>query len=68
MDSLKIIKTFLITIMLLMPFTNKYINESQVVKNNLISIEEKEDNSNNIRKRVKLRPEKEVNNVYINKI
>ncbi|EJP6471494.1 hypothetical protein K8O96_04675 [Clostridium sporogenes] len=68
MDSLKVIKTFLITIMLLMPFTNKYINESQVVKNNLISIEEKEDNSNNIKKRVKLRPEKEVNNVYINKI
>ncbi|WP_409069594.1 hypothetical protein ACFLKB_09090 [Clostridium sp. FAM 1755] len=68
MDSLKVIKIFLITIMLLMPFTNKYINESQVVKNNLISIEEKEDNSNNIKKRVKLRPEKEVNNVYINKI
>ncbi|MCR1933482.1 hypothetical protein ACQX0N_01115 [Clostridium tepidum] len=69
MSSLKAIQTFLITIMLLMPFTNKYINENQVVKNNLISIEEKkEDNSNNIKKRVKLRPEKEVNNVYINKI
>ncbi len=41
MSSLKAIQTFLITIMLLMPFTNKYINENQVVKNNLISIEEK---------------------------
>ncbi|NFH28880.1 hypothetical protein FC832_09110 [Clostridium botulinum] len=70
MGSLKFISSFLITIMLLIPFTSKGLNENKIVKNisNLVLIEEKEDGSNKIRKRVKLRPEKEVNNIYINKI
>ncbi|EPY6472431.1 hypothetical protein ACWO4B_003127 [Clostridium sporogenes] len=70
MSSLKLINSFLITIMLLMPFTSKCLNEDKIVKNknNLVLIEEKEDDSNKIKKRVKLRPEKEVNNIYINKI
>ncbi|APF27869.1 TPA: hypothetical protein LA742_002316 [Clostridium botulinum] len=70
MSSLKLISSFLITIMLLIPFTNKCLNENKIVKNksNLVLIEEKEDGSNKIKKRVKLRPEKEVNNIYINKI
>ncbi|MCC5424200.1 hypothetical protein, partial [Clostridium botulinum] len=70
MGSLKLISSFLITIMLLIPFTNKGLNENKIVKNisNLVLIEEKEDDSNKIKKGVKLRPEKEVNNIYINKI
>nr|WP_025775679.1 hypothetical protein [Clostridium botulinum] len=70
MGSLKLISSFLITIMLLIPFKSKGLNENKVVKNisNLVLIEEKEDDSNKIKKRVKLRPEKEVNNIYINKI
>lgn len=70
MGSLKFISSFLITIMLLVPFTSKGLNENKIVKNisNLVLIEEKEDGSNKIKKRVKLRPEKEVNNIYINKI
>ncbi|MCW6091052.1 hypothetical protein [Clostridium sporogenes] len=68
MSSLKLINSFLITIMLLMPFTSKCLNENKIVKNNLVLIEEKEDGSNKIKKRVKLRPEREVNNIYINKI
>ncbi|NFL81394.1 hypothetical protein FDB91_18235 [Clostridium sporogenes] len=70
MSSLKLISSFLIPIMLLIPFTNKCLNENKIVKNksNLVLIEEKEDDSNKIKKRVKLRPEKEVNNIYINKI
>ncbi|NFD78734.1 hypothetical protein FC826_17535 [Clostridium botulinum] len=70
MGSLKFISSFLITIMLLIPFTSKGLNENKIVKNisNLVLIEEKEDGSNKIKKRVKLRPEKEVNNIYINKI
>ncbi|NFK22456.1 hypothetical protein FDA88_09940 [Clostridium botulinum] len=70
MGSLKLISSFLITIMLLISFTSKGINENKVVKNisNLVLIEEKEEGSNKIKKRVKLRPEKEVNNIYINKI
>ncbi|KRU27640.1 hypothetical protein VT91_27130 [Clostridium sporogenes] len=70
MGSLKFISSFLITIMLLIPFTSKGLNENKIVKNisNLVLIEEKEDVSNKIKKRVKLRPEKEVNNIYINKI
>lgn len=70
MSSLKLISSFLITIMLLIQFTNKCLNENKIVKNksNLVLIEEKEDGSNKIKKRVKLRPEKEVNNIYINKI
>ncbi|ACA54727.1 hypothetical protein ACLD43_03545 [Clostridium botulinum] len=70
MSSLKLVSSFLITIMLLIPFTSKCLNENKIVKNksNLVLIEEKEDGSNKIKKRVKLRPEKEVNNIYINKI
>ncbi|NFJ16801.1 hypothetical protein FC892_13345 [Clostridium botulinum] len=70
MGSLKFISSFLITIMLLIPFTSKGLNENKIVKNisNLVLIEEKEDGSNKIKKRVKLRPEKAVNNIYINKI
>ncbi|NFV44014.1 hypothetical protein FDJ01_07735 [Clostridium botulinum] len=70
MGSLKFISSFLITIMLLIPFTSKGLNKNKIVKNisNLVLIEEKEDGSNKIKKRVKLRPEKEVNNIYINKI
>ncbi|NFE50873.1 hypothetical protein FC747_17200 [Clostridium botulinum] len=70
MGSLKFISSFLITIMLLIPFTSKGLNENKIVKNisNLVLIEEKEDGSNKIKKRVKLRQEKEVNNIYINKI
>ncbi|NFT60976.1 hypothetical protein FDF22_09880 [Clostridium botulinum] len=70
MGSLKFISSFLITIMLLIPFTSKGLNENKIVKNisNLVLIEEKEDGSNKIKKRVKLRPEKEVKNIYINKI
>ncbi|NFG73489.1 hypothetical protein FC821_16350 [Clostridium botulinum] len=70
MGSLKFISSFLITIMLQIPFTSKGLNENKIVKNisNLVLIEEKEDGSNKIKKRVKLRPEKEVNNIYINKI
>ncbi|NFH23617.1 hypothetical protein FC822_18545 [Clostridium botulinum] len=70
MGSLKFISSFLITIMLLIPFTSKGLNENKIVKNisNLVLIEEKEDGSNKIKKRVKLRPEKEVNNIYINEI
>ncbi|NFD86346.1 hypothetical protein FCV28_18170 [Clostridium botulinum] len=70
MGSLKFISSFLITIMLLIPFTSKGLNENKIVKNisNLVLIEEKEDGSNKIKKRVKLIPEKEVNNIYINKI
>ncbi|NFN97577.1 hypothetical protein FDC24_09525, partial [Clostridium botulinum] len=66
MGSLKFISSFLITIMLLIPFTSKGLNENKIVKNisNLVLIEEKEDGSNKIKKRVKLRPEKEVNNIY----
>ncbi|NFH67231.1 hypothetical protein FC952_18055, partial [Clostridium botulinum] len=63
MSSLKLVSSFLITIMLLIPFTSKCLNENKIVKNksNLVLIEEKEDGSNKIKKRVKLRPEKEVN-------
>ncbi len=47
MSSLKLISSFLITIMLLIPFTNKCLNENKIVKNksNLVLIEEKEDGS-----------------------
>nr|WP_307897224.1 hypothetical protein [Clostridium botulinum] len=60
MSSLKLISSFLITIMLLIPFTNKCINENKIVKNksNLVLIEEKEDGSNKIKKRVKIKTRK----------
>ncbi len=60
MSSLKLISSFLITIMLLIPFTNKCINENKIVKNksNLVLIEEKEDGSNKIKKKSKIKTRK----------
>ncbi|EJO5347556.1 hypothetical protein NRP93_001643 [Clostridium botulinum] len=71
MSSLKYINSFMITIMVLIPFSGNRLNENKIVKdtNKSVLIEEKEKNdTNKIKKRVKLRPEKEVNNIYINKI
>ncbi|GAE01609.1 hypothetical protein CBO05C_1299 [Clostridium botulinum B str. Osaka05] len=60
MSSLKLISSFLITIMLLIPFTNKCLNENKIVKNksNLVLIEEKEDGSNKIKKKSKIKTRK----------
>lgn len=75
MSSIKYINSLMLTIMLLMPFTSNCLNQNKIIKNHSVNltiaeenkeknIEEKQNNPDKPKKRVKLRPEKEVTNIY----